>query len=195
LAKRGYTLGQNLVYEARGAAGKHDQLPRLMQELKAADVGVVLTVGYPAAVTAKGSGIPTVIAGGAGDPVATGLVESLARPGGTVTGISDNAAMLSTKRLGLLKEVSPQLRRVAMLWNKDDLAMSLRYEASARAAQGIGVTVQSCARAERLRGSLRGYESGAAGRDYDGFRLFDPAQSKARRRLRCRKAHTRDLRG
>ena len=114
------------LYEARGAAGKHDQLPRLMQELKAADVGIVLTVGYPAAVTAKGSGIPTVIAGGAGDPVATGLVESLARSGGTVTGISDNAAMLSTKRLGLLKEVSPQLRRVAMLWNKDDLAMSLR---------------------------------------------------------------------
>src|SRR5213078_2445080 len=86
--------------------------------------------------------IPTVLAGGAGDPVATGLVQSLAHPGGNVTGISDDAAMLSTKRLGLLKEISPQLRRVAMLWNKDDLGMSLRFEASAKAARDIGVTVQ-----------------------------------------------------
>ena len=83
-----------------------------------------------------------MIASGSGDPVATGLVESLARPGGNVTGISDDAAMLSTKRLGLLKEMLPELRRVAMLWNKDDLGMSLRYEASAKAAQAIGVTVQ-----------------------------------------------------
>src|SRR6202140_2151411 len=142
LAQRGYTIGQNLAYEARGAAGKIAQLPQLMQELKAANVDVVVTVSYPAAVAAKASGVPTVIASGSGDPVATGLVESLARPGGNVTGISDDAAMLSTKRLGLLKEMSPQLRRVAMLWNKDDLGMSLRYEASAKAAQRIGVIVQ-----------------------------------------------------
>jgi putative tryptophan/tyrosine transport system substrate-binding protein len=142
LAQRGYTIGQNLAYEARGAAGKVGQTPQLMQELKAANVDVVVTVSYPAAVAAKASGVPTVIASGSGDPVATGLVESLARPGGNVTGISDDAAMLSTKRLGLLKEMLPQLRRVAMLWNKDDLGMSLRYEASAKAAQEIGVIVQ-----------------------------------------------------
>ena len=142
LAKRGYTLGQNLAYEARGAAGKVGQMYNLMQELKAANVDVVVTVSYPAAAAAKVSGVPTVIASGSGDPVATGLVESLARPGGNVTGIADDAATLSTKRLGLLKEMLPQLRRVAMLWNKDDLGMSLRYEASAKAAQGIGVMVQ-----------------------------------------------------
>jgi ABC-type uncharacterized transport system substrate-binding protein len=143
LTKRGYTLGQNLAYEARGAAGKLAQLPQLMQELKAANVDVVVTVGYPAAVAAKASGVPTVIASGSGDPVATGLVESLARPGGNVTGIADDAATLSTKRLGLLKAMSPQLHRVAMLWNKDDLGMSLRYEASAKAAHEIGVIVQA----------------------------------------------------
>jgi putative ABC transport system substrate-binding protein len=142
LAKRGYTLGQNLTYESRGVGGRLEQLPSVMQELKNAAVDVVLTIGYPAAATAKASGVATVIAGGAGDPVATGLVQSLARPGGNVTGISDDAATLSTKRLGLLKELLPQLRRVAMLWNKDDLAMSLRYEASAKAARGIGVIVQ-----------------------------------------------------
>jgi putative tryptophan/tyrosine transport system substrate-binding protein len=82
-----------------------------------------------------------VIASGSGDPVKTGLVASLARPGGNVTGIADDAAALSTKRLGYLKALSPQLRKVAMLWNKDDLGMSQRYDASAQAAQEIGVTV------------------------------------------------------
>jgi putative ABC transport system substrate-binding protein len=141
LAQRGFTLGQNLAYEARGAAGDIGQTPNLMQELKAANVDVVVTVSYPAAAAAKASGMPTVIASGSGDPVKTGLVASLARPGGNVTGISDDAAALSTKRLGLLKELSPQLHKVAMLWNKDDLGMSLRYDASANAAQEIGITV------------------------------------------------------
>jgi putative tryptophan/tyrosine transport system substrate-binding protein len=142
LAKRGFTLGENLAYEARGSAGNVGLVPKLMQELKAANVDAVVTVSYPAAEAAKASGIATVIASGSGDPVATGLVASLARPGGNVTGISDDAAALSTKRLGLLKAMLPQLRRVAMLWNKDDLGMSLRYDASAKAAQDIGVTVQ-----------------------------------------------------
>ncbi len=142
LAKRGFTLGENLAYEARGAAGKVSLLPKLMQELKAANVDAVVTVSYPAAAAAKASGVATVIASGSGDPVATGLVASLARPGGNVTGISDDAAALSTKRLGLLKAMSPQLRRVAMLWNRDDLGMSQRYDASAKAARDIGVTVQ-----------------------------------------------------
>jgi len=142
LAKQGFNLGQNLAYEARGAAGKAGQTPNLMQELKAANVDVVVTVGYPSAAAAKASGVATVIATGSGDPVATGLVESLAHPGGNVTGIADDAAALSTKRLGLLKAASPQLRRVAMLWNKDDLGMTQRYDASAKAAQELGVIVQ-----------------------------------------------------
>ncbi len=142
LAKRGFTLGQNLAYEARGASGNVGQTPNLMQELKAANVEVVVTVSYPAAAAAKASGVPTVIATGSGDPVKTGLVASLARPGGNVTGIADDAAALSTKRLGLLKQLSPQLRKVAMLWNKDDLGMSQRYDASAQAAKEIGVTVE-----------------------------------------------------
>ena len=141
LAQRGFTLGQNLAYEARGAAGKVGQMSNLMQELKTANVDVVVTASYPAAAAAKASGVATVIASGSGDPVKTGLVTSLARPGGNVTGISDDAAALSTKRLGLLKTMSPQLRKVAMLWNKDDLGMSLRYDASAQAAQELGVTV------------------------------------------------------
>ena len=127
---------------ARGASGKLELVPHLMQELKAAGVDVVVTISYPAAAAAKASGVPTVLASGSGDPVKTGLVESLARPGGNVTGIADDASTLSTKRLSLLTALLPKLHRVAMLWNKDDLGMSMRYEASANAAQGVGITVQ-----------------------------------------------------
>jgi putative tryptophan/tyrosine transport system substrate-binding protein len=141
LAQRGFKLGDNLAYEARGAAGNVAQMDNLMQELKAANVDVVVTVGYPSAAAAKASGVATVIGTGSGDPVKTGLVASLARPGGNVTGISDDAAALSTKRLGLLKATAPQLRKVAMLWNKDDLGMSQRYDASAQAARDIDVTI------------------------------------------------------
>jgi putative tryptophan/tyrosine transport system substrate-binding protein len=144
LAQRGYTLGQNLGLEGpHGAAEQAVQLPQLMEELKASKVDVIVVVGYPTAVAAKASGIPTVVANGAGDPVATGLVANLARPEGNITGISDVATTLSTKRLGLLKEMLPKLHRVAMLWNKDDLGMSLRYDASAKAAQALGVEVQA----------------------------------------------------
>jgi putative ABC transport system substrate-binding protein len=143
LAKRGYALGQNLTYEARGADGNIETTPQKMAELKAAKVDAVVTVSYPAALAAKESGVATVIATGSGDPVATGLIESLAHPGGNVTGIADDAATLSTKRLGLLKELLPHLHRVAMIWNKDDLGMSLRYQSSAKAAQEIGVTVHA----------------------------------------------------
>ena len=66
----------------------------------------------------------------------------LARPGGNITGVSDVATTLTTKRLSLLKELSPTIRRVAMLWNKDDLGMTLRYEASAKVAQAVRVMVQ-----------------------------------------------------
>jgi putative ABC transport system substrate-binding protein len=143
LAARGYALGDNLTFSARGASGDLTRLPALLAELKAAGVEVVFGVGYPVAVAAKAAGMPVVMGWGIGDPVATGLIESLAHPGGSVTGISDIAAALTTKRLSLLKEVSPRLARVAMIWNRDDLGMSLRYEASARAARDLGFEVQA----------------------------------------------------
>ena len=142
LAERGYRLGQNLAYDARGAAGQLARLPDLFQDFKASGVDAVVTVGYPTAAAAKQSGLATVIAYGAGDPLATGLVASLAHPGGNLTGISDDSTALSTKRLALLKQMSPKLQKVAMLWNRDDLGMSMRYDASAKAARALGVTVQ-----------------------------------------------------
>jgi putative ABC transport system substrate-binding protein len=142
LAEHGYMLGQNLEYTPYGADMHLDQLPQIARDIAANKIDAVIAFGYPPAAAMKGSSIPTVVAFGAGDPVATGLVESLARPGGNVTGISDNATMLSTKRLGLLKQAAPNTRTVAMLWNKKDLGMTLRYQASADAAKVLGVAVQ-----------------------------------------------------
>jgi putative ABC transport system substrate-binding protein len=143
LAERGYILGQNLTFDARGAMGDAAKLPALLAELKAREVDAIIVVGYPAALAAKSTGIPTVGALGLGDPVETRMIESLSHPGGNITGISDLATELTTKRLSLLREMSPKLQKVAMIWNKDDLGMSLRYEASAKVAQASGFTVQA----------------------------------------------------
>ena len=144
LAQSGFTVGANLELVKRGAEGHFERLPALVAELVLAKVDVIVTVSYLTAVAAKDgtSTIPIVIFN-AGDPVKTHLVDSLNRPGGNITGISDVAAELAPKRLELLKEAAPKLQRIAMLWNGKDLGMRTRYEASAAAAKELGVTVLS----------------------------------------------------
>lgn len=143
LERHGYSLGKNLSLDARAAAGDVRKLPELVRGMKADKVDVIVAASYPAALACKVEKVPTVVAFGVGDPVATQLVDGLSRPGGSITGISDNATTLSTKRLALIKQAVPNLQRVAMLWNRDDLAMSLRYEASAASARSVGATVQA----------------------------------------------------
>jgi putative ABC transport system substrate-binding protein len=142
LEQRGYALGKNLSLQARGAGGQVSKLGELVRELKAGHVDVIVAAGFPVILACKVENVPTVVAFGGGDPVATHLVDSLAHPGGNITGISDNAAVLATKRLGLIKQAVPKAQRVAMLWNRNDLGMSMRYEASADAARSLGVAVQ-----------------------------------------------------
>jgi putative ABC transport system substrate-binding protein len=143
LALHGYMLDKNLAFERRGAGGHVDRLPQLVAELVASKVDVIVTQGYPATLSVKqGASLPAVSIN-AGDPVGTGLVSSLARPGGNLTGISDVSAELSPKRLELLKQFAPSLHRVAVLWNADDLGMTLRYRALEAGAQVLGVAVQA----------------------------------------------------
>jgi len=113
-------------------------------ELKAANVDIIVTFGYPAALAAKtwAEDVP-IVATGAGDPVATGLVKGVARPGGNLTGVAELSTELSAKRLEILKDALPDLRRVAMLWNATDLGMNLRYRSAEDAAQTLGVKVQA----------------------------------------------------
>ena len=143
LEGHGYTLDKNFSFQARGAAGQVSKLGEIVRNMKADQVDVIVAVGFPVIIACKVANVPTVVAYGGGDPIATHLIDGLARPGGNITGISDNATALSTKRLALIKQAVPKLQRVAMLWNRDDLGMSMRYEASASAARSIGVTVQA----------------------------------------------------
>ena len=144
LAESGFTVGANLELIKRGAEGRFERLPALVAEVVAAKADVIVTVGYPVTAAAKeGTSTVPIVIFNAGDPVKTGLAVSLNRPGGNITGISDVAAELAPKRLELLKEAAPKLQRVAMLWNANDLGMTMRYEASAAIAKELGVIVQS----------------------------------------------------
>ena len=143
-ALHGFVEGRNVILEQRWADAHLDRLGALATELKTAKVDVIVTNGYPAALAAKLSTkeIPIVITG-AGDPVATGLVDGLAQPGGNLTGVSEVSTELSAKRLEILKEAVPNLRLVAMLWNAADLGMSLRYRSAEDAARVLGIKVQT----------------------------------------------------
>ncbi len=144
LAERGYAEGKNVMYDGRWAEGKVTRLPELAAELVQRRVDAIVVLGWPAthALRSATSTIPIVIAGG-GDAVESGLVASLSRPGGNLTGMSDMAVELSAKRLELLKETFPKASRIAILWNQDDLGMTLRYRQIDRAARTLGVTVHA----------------------------------------------------
>src|SRR5262249_24572796 len=142
LEQHGYTLGKNLAFEARGADGQVSKLGEIVNSMKPNGVDVIVAGGFPTTLACKVANVPTVVFLGAGDPVATRLIDNLAHRGGNITGISDNAAALATKRLELIKQAVPKVRRVAMLWNRNDLGMSMRYDASADAARSLGITVQ-----------------------------------------------------
>jgi putative ABC transport system substrate-binding protein len=142
LAQHGYALNKNLTYEPRGAEMQMDRLPRLVNELVTSKVDVIVAFGYPSALAAKGGTSLPVVSFTTGDPVGTGLVDSLARPGGHITGISDVSAEVTPKRLQLLKEMAPRLHLVAMLWNAADPGMTLRYRAAEAGAKVMGISVQ-----------------------------------------------------
>jgi putative ABC transport system substrate-binding protein len=143
LQELGYVDGTSISYVGRWAEAKSNRLPGLAAELVSLKVDVIVTLGGPAAEAAKEATatIPIVITGG-GDAVGTGLIASLARPGGNVTGISDQATELSAKRLELLKDAVPKASSIAVLWNADDRAMTLRYREIEKAASVLGVTIR-----------------------------------------------------
>jgi putative ABC transport system substrate-binding protein len=118
LRDAGYTEGHDVVIEWRSANGDFDRVPELATDLVQSKVEVIVVDNTPAAQAAKRatSTIPIVMAL-VGDPVGSGLVASLAHPGGNITGLSVMATDLAIKRLQLLKEAIPRLTRVAVLWN------------------------------------------------------------------------------
>jgi putative tryptophan/tyrosine transport system substrate-binding protein len=114
LRELGYQEGRNIVIEYRWADGKYERFPALVAELVAVPVDVIVTAGTPATLAVKKatSSVPLVMIA-VGDPVGTGIVPTLARPGGNITGLSSIAPDLEGKRLELLREVIPKLSHVS----------------------------------------------------------------------------------
>jgi putative tryptophan/tyrosine transport system substrate-binding protein len=136
----GYVEGQHFVLEYRGAEGQFEGFPALAAELVRLKVEVIVAQGTPAALAAKHATtmIPVVMVG-VGDPVGSGLVASLARPGGNLTGLSNLSPELVRKQLEFLKDVRPTVSRVAVLWNPANPASHLMVRAADVAAQALGV--------------------------------------------------------
>ena len=135
----GYVEGGNVVIDSRFAQGRAELLPVLVHELLGAKPDVIVTFGAMAAQAAKAATTTTpVVMAFAGDPVGTGLVASLARSGGNVTGMSLATTDLSGKRLELLKEVVPKLTRLSVL---GDLSRQVEIRETQEAARALGLTV------------------------------------------------------
>jgi len=143
-SKLGYVDGKNIVFEYRYAEGKLDRLPALADELVRLKVNVIIAPNTPAAVAAKNATktIPIVFID-VTDPIATGLVDSLPRPGGNVTGFTTIGAVLAGKRLELLKETIPKLFRVAVLWNPKDSSSVQAWKESQLPARELGLQLHS----------------------------------------------------
>lgn len=139
LSELGYEEGRNIVIEYRWADGNYDRFPALVAELIAAKVDAIVTAGTPAALAVKKATttVPLVMVA-VGDPVGTGLVPSLARPGGNLTGLSSIAPDLEGKRIQLLREIVPALSHVAMFVN----SLNPFHVSSMRQARAVAQAMQ-----------------------------------------------------
>jgi putative ABC transport system substrate-binding protein len=144
LRELGWVEGKNVVFEHRYADNRLERLPGLAADLVRLKVDVIAAAGTLAPLAAKQASftIPIVMTA-AGDPLGSGLVASLARPDGNVTGMSLMAPDLGGKRLELLKEVLPRLDRVAVLWNAANPYPALVFKETQAAGQTLGIEVQS----------------------------------------------------
>ena len=147
LRERGYIEGKNIAIEYRYAEGKADRFSELAAELVRLKVDIIVAAGGGRIIQAAKDStktIPIVMMGAGVDPVETGLVESLARPGGNLTGFSTLSSVLGGKRLELLKEAVPKLARVAVLYDPATLGNVLNVkEDLPAAARALGLTVRS----------------------------------------------------
>lgn len=146
LHQLGWLDNVNVKIDVLHAEGRTDQLYKLARELVERSVDVLVTSGTPAVLAAKQASatIPIVFAT-IGDPVGAGAVASLSRPGGNVTGLSLQSTDLSRKRLELLKEVLPDLRRVAIFWNPGNSSLALQLQDTKEAARLLEIEIQSIA--------------------------------------------------
>ena len=161
----GYVEGQSIVLETRWEEGKVDRYPELVRDLLRLRVEIILAGTTPAAVAAKqATRVVPIVMAAISDPVRTGLVASLARPGGNVTGMSLLSAELSSKRIEALKEAIPILSRIAVMWNPRNPISPPLLKETEGAARSLGVQLQllEVRSPEDLDGAFEAATKGAA---------------------------------
>src|SRR5215204_1733237 len=145
LNERGWVEGRNLLIEGRYAAGRMERFAELAAELVSLDVEVIVVLGGTQATQAAQqatSKIPVVFAG-ISNPVETGLIASLARPGGNVTGVANQLGDLQEKSVELLRAFAPSLERIGLIWDPPNSSSAERHKAVNAAALRLGLTVVS----------------------------------------------------
>jgi putative ABC transport system substrate-binding protein len=140
--RHGYVDGRTIVFERRAAQGKLDRLPGFIDELVASHVDVIITSSYPAALAAKehAGNVPIVVTL-SGDPVATGLVASLAHPGGNITGVPEIAGRALRQAIGGPERGRAERALCGGAVNADDFGMTLRYQAAEAEAKRSGMLI------------------------------------------------------
>ena len=164
LGELGYVEGRNILIEHRYAAGEVERFPTLAQELVRSNVDVIVAISSEGARASKEATrtIPIVMVSVGGDPVEAGLVQSLAHPGGNITGFTTFGVDVASKRLELFKEVVPRLVNVAILYDPDNRANVLHVKEAETSARPLGLTLHPW-----------------AVRDADGFEKIFAALGKA----------------
>jgi len=182
LKEHGYVEGKTIALEPRWANGHHDRLPKLVAELVHANCDVIVSAATPASLAAKaGAGsIPIVIVAVA-DPVRVKLAASLARPGGTITGLTLLTPELSPKRLQLLVEIVGPVSRVAILTNPKNASHVVFAEQTLKAAESMGIEIQQLR--ARNPGEIEQAFKDAVARSAQGLIVFDDPVTWSHRKL------------
>ena len=181
LRERGYVEGSNLALEVRWTESSFDALPALANELAQSRVDLILAWATPATLAAKRatSSIPIVFFA-VSDPVGSGLIASLARPGGNVTGVTNIAKDLTARQVQILAQIAPGLRRVAIMGNPTNLSSDAQQAEAQAAARALGITpiVVSVRKPDRIAPAL----ADAVGQGADGLVVLPDPTFLTRRR-------------
>ena len=181
LRERGHVEGSTLALEVRWADGSFDALPALASEMARSGVDLILAWATPAALAAKRAtaSIPIVFFA-VSDPIGSGLVASLARPGGNVTGVTNIAKDLTARQVQLLAQMAPGLRRVAIMGNPTNVSIGTQLAEAEAAARSLGITplVVSVREPDRIASAL----ADAAGQGADGLVVLPDPTFLTRRR-------------
>ena len=193
----GYVEGRNIVIEYRYAGEKYERLPALAAELVRLKVDLIVSHGTPGPVAAKqATRVIPIVMTSAGDPVASGLVSNLARPGGNVTGMSLMVPELGGRRLQLLKEILPGLSRVAVIWNAANPYNSLVLREMEATSPTLGVQLQSLVvrGPDDFEGACGSRSHRARRRSHRGRRPSHEYETNPDRGLRGQESPARDIR-